>query len=227
MRRNLNILGNSLIGQGLISQVGHNPRKQGTKSGEKPRRLSISQILSFWTKNSNNRNEEFWQTFFSNNPQIIALMFPNPVVKIGEKCYLGGKGINNKGGNLVDFLFKNKLTNSTLIVEIKTPGTPLLEALYRANSYSISCELSGAVVQTLNYRTEIQKNFYALSYQANQLLEVIEPQGVIICGNASKELLNQTQTNSFELFRNNLKNVSIVTYDELFAKLQAIKDFTT
>jgi len=197
---------------------------------EIPKDLSLTEILSFWQTYYDNGNEEFWQRFFSNYAQVIALMVVNPIVKIGEKCYLGGKDIDNHGGNLGDFLFKNKLSNAIVIVEIKTPKTKLLGGHYRTNSYAISTELTGAVVQALNYKSELQKNFFSLAHQSSIHFEVTEPKCIVICGNLEEELMDGNQKRSFDLFRNSLPSVDILTYDELFAKLKLVmelKDGTT
>jgi hypothetical protein len=45
---------------------------------------------------------------------------------------------------------------------------------------------------------------------------------VVIIGNASEELNTDKKRKSFELFRTNLKNVEIVTFDELFKKAESL-----
>jgi hypothetical protein len=94
-------------------------------------------------------------------PQQAAV--PDQIIKIGEKCYLGGKGIDNSGGNISDYLFATASTRNIVIIEIKTPRTPLIGKRYRANAYAISEELSGAIVQTLSYRDELLKSYYNLT----------------------------------------------------------------
>jgi hypothetical protein len=44
-----------------------------------------------------------------------------PIFVIKSKAYMGGKNALNKGGGVVDFLIKNKVTNSVGLIEIKTP----------------------------------------------------------------------------------------------------------
>lgn len=193
---------------------------------EVPEGLSLDEILTFWNENQENKSEEFWQKFFSNHPQIISLLHSSPIVKLGEKTYFGGKDLENKGGNLGDFVYQNKITSSVVIVEIKTPKTELLGPQYRTNSYSISKELSGAVVQTLNYKLEIQRDFHRLVYESSKTFEVIEPTCFVIVGNLNNEVLNTKQMRSFDLFRNSLNNLTILTYDELFEKIKFIKKLT-
>lgn len=189
-----------------------------------PQGLSLDEILKFWKENQGNSSEEFWQKFFSNHPQILSCIYPNPVVKIGEKAYFGGKGLDNKGGNIGDFIFQNKLVKSIIIVEIKTPQTKILGPLYRANAYTISTELTGAIVQTLNYKAEIQRDFHRLLYESPIKFEVLEPRCFVICGNLQEEIQDKKQLRSFELFRATLNNLDVITYDELFDKLEIIKE---
>jgi len=191
---------------------------------EIPTGLSLDEILDFWDKNKENANEEFWQAFFSNHPQIISFLFPNPIVKLGEKAYLGGKSLNNKGGNIGDYIFQSKLAKSVVIVEIKTPRTKILGAQYRGNSYSISPDLSGAIIQTLNYKTEIQRDFHRLAYETDSKFEVVEPSCMVVIGNLEREILDNKQMRSFDLLRNTINNFTIITYDELFEKLKMIKE---
>lgn len=53
-------------------------------------------------------------------------------------------------------------------------------------------------------------------------VEVIEPQCVVIAGNASEELKMRSQRRSFDLFRNELRNIRVITFDELFTRLSGL-----
>jgi hypothetical protein len=44
----------------------------------------------------------------------------------------------------------------------------------------------------------------------------------VILGNLEEELTSPKQKKSFELFRNGLKDVQIITYDELFKKVEIL-----
>jgi len=212
-------------------KVNHEKQFTSTNEAEKekieiPDGLSIKEIIQFWEENKENDDEEFWQKMFSNHPQIISCFYPNPLIKIGEKTYFGGKGIDNKGGNIGDFLYKNKITGAVAIVEIKTPKTKLLAQKYRQNSYSISKEFSGSIVQTYNYKMEVQRDFHRLKYGSSVDFEIIEPACMIIIGSTNEIKTDKIKHKSFELFRNSLNNTLVVTYDELFEKLQTIEDLT-
>lgn len=53
------------------------------------------------------KNEEEWQNFFSENQWLLSLLFHTPITIYKSKVYLGGKNIDNVGGNIIDFLYNN------------------------------------------------------------------------------------------------------------------------
>lgn len=187
--------------------------------------FSLSEALNVWQNNEDNANEEFWQKFFDQNPRMIAQAIPNNVVKLGQKCYVGGKSIDNQGGNVIDFLYLTRSHKNVVLVEIKTPMTKLIGSRYRTNAYSLSEELSGAIIQALNYRDELLKNYYSLCTQESSLqFSAFNPQCLVVAGNLNIENLDTVQRKSFELFRSNSNTVTIITFDELFGKVSDLID---
>lgn len=187
--------------------------------------VTFPQALEIWRTNQTNDDEEFWQQFFGNNPIILAQAVPEQIIKIGEKCYLGGKGIDNSGGHISDYLFATASTRNIVIIEIKTPRTPLIGKRYRANAYAISEELSGAIVQTLSYRDELLKSYYNLTGRPGSIqFNAFDPQCLIVIGHLFLDNLSDIERRSLELFRRSNTRVQILTYDELFAKAQDLVD---
>lgn len=183
----------------------------------------LRDVLRLWQANKENPDEEFWQITLSENAFVISQVFSFPVVIMQDKAYLGGKGIANSGGNLLDFLLMNRLTENTALVEIKTPKTKILGSQYRG-IYNISSEISGAVLQISNYRDSLIKNYNSLLSKSAQSFDAFNPTCLIIAGNLGEEVTDSTQRKSFELFRNGLKDVQVITYDELFAKIEVLID---
>jgi hypothetical protein len=181
---------------------------------------SLKNVLSIWRANQENDNEEFWQQTLSQNSFVFAQLFAFPVIIIEDKAYLGGKGISNRGGNIVDFLCANNLTRDTALIEIKTPQTKLLGSQYRGDVYNISSELSGSVIQVANYQRSLLQNYIILANHAEESFEAFNPKSIIIIGNIQNELIEERKKKSFELFRAGLNDVQIVTYDELFGKVE-------
>ncbi len=181
---------------------------------------ALKKALATWTVNANNKDEEFWQKQLSENPWVISQVFSAPIILFQDKAYVGGKQFDNKGGNLIDYLYKNKITHNLVYIEIKTPVSSLVGLKYRDNVYPPSSDVSGGVTQILNYQNEAQTDWYKLS-KDNPELQNLCPKGLLIVGN-TKSLDDRTKRRSFELFRSNLRNVEVITFDELFEKIRTL-----
>jgi hypothetical protein len=183
----------------------------------------IIEVIRKWHANKENNKEEFWQVIFSENPYILSQIFSMPVVFIKDRAYLGGMNIDGSEAKFVDFLFANQSSNDALLVEIKTPETQMFaKTKYRNSVYNPTKELSGAILQVLNYRRELAKNYQNLKSESGKTLDVFNPKCVVIIGNAAKELNTDAKRTSFELFRTSMKDVEIVTFDELFKKAEIL-----
>ena len=178
--------------------------------------VSLKRALSEWRSNSTNAREDYWQGLLSRHSAVLSQVLAWPIVVIGEKAYLGGKRLDNKGGNEVDFIARTLATRSAVLVEIKTPATTLLGAAYRG-VYPLSQELNGAVAQVLHYKQSLATNSGLLAESATI---VGEPRCIIIAGNAATELVSEAARNSFELLRERTLGVVIITFDELFGRVE-------
>lgn len=182
----------------------------------------LHRILKIWEENKNNYNEDFWQGVFQDNVWILEQIFATPYTKIGEKFYCGGKEDNDKGGVKGDLLYQDN-TKNIAFIEIKTPEDSLIiGGQYRGaglvigvNSiYSINTKLTGAVNQVLNQRKEYLK----LHQEKNGRL-LNNSKCVVIIGITPKE---NVKIKSFDLYRNSLRDVEIITYNELFQRIYNI-----
>lgn len=182
---------------------------------------SLKNVLALWEQNRNNADEEFWQNTLKQHSFVFSQLFSYPVIIFKDKAYVGGKSIENQGGNFVDFLLTNHLTMNSALIEIKTPKTSLLGKQYRTNSYSISDELSGSIVQVASYKSSLLQEYNSLIRGASKTFEAFNPPAIVVIGNTN-ELKDSEKRMSFELFRNGLKDVQVVTYDELFAKVETL-----
>jgi len=185
---------------------------------------ALKASLQIWNENKNNSDEEFWQNTLEKYSFVLSQVFAYPVIVVKEKAYVGGKSIFNRGGNLVDFLAKNEISKNAVLIEIKTPTTELLGRQYRGNAFSISAELSGAVIQAANYKSSLQNQYQALFDGSDvDVEEAFEPACVVIIGDYSREInRSPVKKKSLGLFRSHLKDIMIVTYDELFGKVQLL-----
>jgi len=163
--------------------------------------------------------EERCHVFFEENSWIFSNILSAPVALLQSKAYVGGKTFENKEGKIADFLYRNSLSESVCIVEIKTPCKTLMSAAaYRKpDVFAASKELSGGLTQVLDQKDNLQKDFYSISKGE---FEAFSPRGLLVVGRLSD--LNKKQIKSFELFRNNLRDVEIITYDELLERTELV-----
>jgi hypothetical protein len=178
--------------------------------------------LAYWKQHQTNSAEEFWQQALADRAYVLSQVFAYPLVVIGTKAYVGGKQVSNKGGNVIDFLAAIESTDAVVLIEIKTPQTKLLGRAYRENVFPLSPELSGAIAQVLGYRQSLMRDFYSVTAARPKQLTLGEPRCLIIAGHASNELTSRPMRESFEIQRERLQGVAIITYDELFRRLERL-----
>lgn len=176
-------------------------------------------------KNETKKLEESWHQFFKKNPWLLSQMFASPMVFFGQKVYVGGKDLNNKSGKIADFIYKNSFSRSISIIEIKTHKTPLIikKPYRKPDVFPISKELSGAINQVLDQKDVLQKDYYSVIKKSE--IESFNPTCVVLAGKILD--LDENNLKSFELFRNNSKDVIIITYDELLKRIETILQIFT
>lgn len=167
--------------------------------------------------------EKQWQEFLKDNSWIFSSIFAQPVILYKREAYVGGKTIDNKNGKFNDFLIKNSLSDNVSFLEIKTHKTKILEnTAYRGNDvFSATKDLSGSIAQVLNQRENFQKEFYMIKVKSQGNFETFNSKCVVLIG--STKDLSEKQRQSFELYRNNCKDVEILTFDELQTKIESLQ----
>jgi hypothetical protein len=182
----------------------------------------LRSAVQVWQSNALNDDEEFWQRTLGQYSFVLAQVFAAPVVILSGKAYVGGKSVENTGGNIADFLFHNQLTDRTALVELKTPTTPLLTSRpYRNGVFSPSPDVTGAVAQVSSYAAKLAEDVM-LRMESKTRFDPARSECVVVVGTAATELADADQRRSFELYRSELRNVRVVTYDELFAKVATL-----
>lgn len=177
--------------------------------GEFERKLELKKI-----------NEEKWQEFFKENAWIFSQLFAYPTVLFKDRAYVGGKTIQDKDGKVVDFLYKNRLTKNSALIEVKTHTTKLLgNKPYRGTDvFHMDKELSGAIGQVLDQKETYCKKFDSLRGEND--ISSFNPKCIVIIGRISD--VREEQSKAFELMRSSLKDVEIITFDELYARIKSI-----
>lgn len=167
--------------------------------------------------------EAQWQRLFIDNPFILSLAFGLPVVAVGDQLSVGGRTFVGTGEKIADFLVKNDLTDNLALIEIKTPETTLLGRPYRDAVFPPSTHLSGAVTQVLDQRYKLQAELNTKKANTRRYdLEAYAIRCVVIIGTMPED---PDQKKSLELFRNNLHDTLVITFDELLSKLKHLHHF--
>lgn len=167
--------------------------------------------------------EKKWQKFLRKHNWVFSYLFAYPIMLVQDEAYVGGKALSNKNGKVTDFLLKNSLTHNVAFLEIKTHKTELIgtKKPYRGDDvFPVSKDVTGGITQVLNQRDNFQKEYFAHRAKASEHIESLNSRCVVLMGSLSD--LDPKQLGGFELFRNNSRDVEIVTFDELLARLETI-----
>jgi hypothetical protein len=181
----------------------------------------LQRFCAEWHENRENDEEEAWQNLLTRESWALGQLFGAPFVIVRGKAYVGGKTYENMEGRITDFLFRNRLTGNALIVEIKTPVSALVGSRYRQQVYPPSSELAGAVTQVLDQRHLLMENYRELGLVEAGAVP-FNPRALVLIGDLEKQQIKDDKRRSFELFRNQLAGVDVVTFDELASKAEGL-----
>jgi hypothetical protein len=167
-----------------------------------------------------------WDDFFKANKWIFGHGLDyHFLTEIQSQAHYGGTNLSGSGGQRGDYLMATQAQNRfTVLVEIKRPDSKLLTSdIYRDKVYGLGKDLTGGVAQLQsNCRTWIvdgsrsDENRERLSHMN---VHTYEPKAILVIGH-TKQLETVNKQASFELFRRNLHNPQILTYDELYARAE-------
>jgi hypothetical protein len=214
-------------------------RRQAGQLANALRQLDAAQLLNFdaavgaarltafvreCEANKHRADEDYWQQLFTKNSWAISQLFATPLILIRGQAYVGGKGIDNRDGNIADFLYGNPLTGDAALVEIKTPAADLLaKDKYRNNTWYPSKELSGGTQQLLTNKHVLIQDYHSLLKEDEPpAFKAFNSRALLVIGSISRELKEQSKRRCFELHRRNLRDVEVVTFDEVHAKARQL-----
>ena len=157
--------------------------------------------------------ESWWQSYIKSNILLIQQGYIKALDKLNTS--LG----NTKFPDFTLVTHDNYLD----ILEIKKPTTTLLKHDSGRGNYYFDTEISKAISQTENYINNIANHADSIrSYlrdEHNLEIKAVRPRGIILAGN-TKDFAPQKQKDDFRLLSHSIKNISILTYDELVSRLQ-------
>lgn len=169
------------------------------------------------------RAEPYWQSFFEMNPFALHLAFGYSVIQVRSQASVGGRNLGGAGDKIVDYLVKNPESNNVGIFEIKRPKAGLVRpTTYRGGVHAPTEELAGSVTQILDQRYQLQRSLTAMK-EASRDYE-LEQYAIGCCLVIGRTPSEPDEQKSFELFRHSLKDIVVVTYDELLVKLKKLRE---
>ncbi|HRG90599.1 MAG TPA: DUF4263 domain-containing protein [Chitinophagales bacterium] len=184
---------------------------------------------------SKNKDEHYWQSFFEKNTWIFGYGLKYHFLHLLQaQPHYGGTNVTGKGAQKGDYLMYTSATESrfTVLVEIKKPDTQLFQfkksgelLVYRNGAPVLNYELTGAISQIQVNSNTWEAEGAKAQQNAEQLRDnkiyTHSPKGILVIGHTS-QLDNFDKRRAFELFRANIHNPEIVTFDELFERARYI-----
>ncbi|MFK7059701.1 Shedu anti-phage system protein SduA domain-containing protein [Flavobacterium oreochromis] len=174
--------------------------------------------------------EVVWHHFFKENDWIIGLNVDIKFIRdfLSEQK-IGTENSQGKGSPMLDLL---GISYFTTLIELKTSNTKIFKtnksSNSRTNTWDFTSEFIEAYSQTLSQRTEIHKNKEIIEEDGKKLdteiHRILDPKSVLIFGNRNIEFShnrsveNSIKSDCFERFRRDIRNVEIITFDELFER---------
>lgn len=185
---------------------------------------------------TNQTDEAVWQKFFEKNTWILGYgldyIFNTELDSKKLEQVTSGSDFFAKGKRIDALLKSQGAINSLCFCELKLSTDNLLKKVksaYREESWQISDDLAGAIAQV---QRTIQKALVEIStkteikdsedFLTGENLYLYNPKAFILIGNLNEFIkdyqINEVKFSSFEMFRKNLKNIEILTYDELYQR---------
>lgn len=196
-------------------------------------------LIEFDQSLKEDKSESYWQDFFQKNQWIFGFGLRYQFLNLmQEQPHYGGVNVSGKGAQKGDYLLHSVAENKfTVAVEIKKPETSLFfqkktgEIVnYRNGVPLLHLELTGAVSQI-----QVNSNTWELegsdSHQNREQLQksnifTHNPKGILVIGH-TKQLDSYEKRKAFELYRRNIHNPEIITFDELFERAKYIVEGVT
>lgn len=209
------------------------------------RRREVAQRMRSWLENASSFDaaaeeaggpERAWQSLLESNPWVLGVGLTGQLLTSWApgrlEQTLVGRGIRTVGKRADALLQTAGIVRSLVFAEIKHHRTALLAEEYRAGCWSPSKELSGAVVQsqqTAHLAAKELGDYVEDQSEMGELLGsgafLLRPRSIVVVGSLT-ELVGPSggalrdRVRSFELFRRNLQEPEIMTFDELVARAE-------
>lgn len=181
------------------------------------------------------KREQVWQHFLEENPWILGISLAGQLLTSWDSGKLeqvvAGFSIAGAGKRTDALLRTSGRIRSLVFAEIKHHETPLLGGEYRPGCWAPSTELAGGV-------TQVQQTVFMAARQIGDRLADTDPEGAetgettslvrprsyLIVGHLDQlrgaSGVHRPKHQSFELYRRNLYEPEVITFDELLARAE-------
>jgi hypothetical protein len=180
--------------------------------------------------------EDVWQEFLEANPWVLGVSLTGQLLTSWDPEKLErvvvGSSVTGPGKRVDALLETSGRIRSLVFAEIKHHETTLLAGTeYRTGSWPPSAQLAGAVTQaqrTVDMAVrdigERLPDIDKEGAETGEAVQVVRPRSFVIVGQLDQLRgeggVNTAKYRSFELFRRNLYEPEIITYDELLARAE-------
>jgi hypothetical protein len=222
----------------LASEAGHLlGAAERRRAAEQFRRLLTDPAEFERARRGRSGREAVWQAFLDRNPWILGIGLAGQLLTSWNPGALqqivAGFSVAGRGKRTDALLRTSGRIRSLVFAEIKHHETQLLSRReYRPACWAPSQELVGAVTQvqqTVHIATrEIGRTLAGRAADGSEtgdLTYLVRPRSFVIAGNLDQLRgeagVHPGKQQSFELYRRNLYEPEIVTFDELLARAEA------
>lgn len=191
----------------------------------------------FHVERAGRSREAVWQQFLEENPWILGVSLAGQLLTSWDDQKLeqtvAGHSVAGAGKRTDALLQTNGRIRALVFAEIKHHETPLLAAQpYRPGAWAPSSELAGGVAQiqqtVQSAHREIGERLRTTGADGAETGEeafLVRPRSYLIVGDleqlrGSRDGVHVARHRCFELFRRNLYEPEIVTFDELLARAE-------
>lgn len=163
-----------------------------------------------------------WQKFFEENTWIFGYGLDYKFFKILQReAKISDVTVGGEEQVIVDFLVGTN--NFTTLIEMKRPDTPLFSSeSNRSGSWRLSDALTHAISQILEQKAQWIIKSQKIQYDKDRKpikQKTHDPKTILLIGDSNQfsgEDLDQIiKAKTFELYRRSLKDIDIMTFDEL------------
>ncbi|MNR02896.1 hypothetical protein D3C85_1187660 [compost metagenome] len=150
---------------------------------------------------------------------------------------VAGHSVKSAGKRVDALLSSNGMISSLCFAEIKTHKKPLLRGVktpYRPDAWAISDELAGGIAQlqrTVQVSMDNLKTSLTVKdeegYDCGEKLYMYKPKSFLVIGSLAEFAkengsIHEARFSSFQMFRNALSDVEVITFDELYERAKGL-----